>query len=582
MRVLRSLLLFSLTLWAKSQVSQGAHDPCSSRSVPQFIDVTPTAKISFQHSSDPIKRYIFESMSGGVLLIDYDRDGWPDVYFTNAPTQAMLARGEMARSALYRNNHDGTFTDVTEKAGVAFPCAVMGGAVGDYNNDGWPDMLLTCLRGSVLYRNNGDGTFTDVTARAGLSSARWNTGAAFADFDGDGFLDLAITSYVELDLKHLPQPGSATTCLYRGVPVQCGPHGLKGGDDALFHGNGDGTFTDISQTSGLQQRNGYFGLGLLWSDFDGTGRPSLFIAHDSTPNTLYQNVGNGRFKEIALDAGVAVNADGKEQANMGVAVGDYLHSGRPSIYVTTFSDEVKPLYRNDGQMQFSEVASNAGLASPSLPLLGWGTSFADFDNDGWLDLLTVYGHVYPQVDGLRRSGGYRETKTLFLSQGEGSFCDVTSRGGAILSEATAARGLATGDLFNDGNIDAVIENIDGSPLVLRNQGLAGRHWIELELVGTKSNRLAIGAEVTLSAAGTVQTAEVHSGGSYLSQNDLRVHFGIGAATEVSDLQIRWPSKEVETIHRLRADHIYSVLEGSGVVERGRTLPVRLKVHDADR
>ncbi len=582
MTALRSLLLLSLIIGADSHIGHATQHPCANRSVPQFIDITSSTGIHFQHSSDPVKNYIFESMSGGVLLIDYDRDGWLDIYFTNAPTQAMIKRGEKARSELYRNNHDGTFTDVTEGAGVAFPCAAMGGAVGDYNNDGWPDMLITCLRGSVLYRNNGDGTFTDTTAQAGLSGDRWNTGAAFADFDGDGTLDLAIASYVEIDLDHLPQPGSATTCTYRSIPVQCGPHGLKGGQDALFRGNGDGTFADVSQISGLQNRNRYFGLGLLWADFDGSGRQSLFVANDSTPNYLYQNIGHGKFSEIALDAGLAVNADGKEQANMGITAGDYLHTGRPSLYVTTFSDEVKPLYRNEGEMQFNEVAGVAGLAGDSVPLLGWGTSFTDLDNDGWLDLLTVYGHVYPQIDVLQGNAHYREPKTFFLNEGDGSFCDATPQGGVVLAKATPARGLATGDLFNDGNVDAVIENIDGSPLILRNQGVPGRHWIDFELTGTRSNRSAIGAELTLKSGGVVQTAEIRSGGSYLSQSDLRAHFGLGRATEVEELQIRWPSQKFEVVHRLRANHIYSVLEGSGVVERSRTLPARAAEHGIHR
>ena len=575
MLTLRSLLLLSLAVhagWAGSQVRSAAHHSCSNRPVPRFADIASSAGIRFQHASDPVKNYIFESMSGGVLLIDYDRDGWLDIYFTNAPTQAMIERGEKARSALYRNNHDGTFTDVTDKAGVAFPCAAMGGAVGDYNNDGWPDMLLTCLRGSVLYRNNGDGTFTDIAAQAGLANTRWNTGAAFADYDGDGFLDLAVASYVELDLNRLPQPGSATTCTYRAVPVQCGPHGLKGGEDALYRNTGDGAFTDISHASGVQDRNRYYGLGLLWADFDGSGRPSLFAANDSTPNYLYQNVGHGKFAEIALDAGVAVSADGKEQANMGVTAGDYLHTGRPSLYVTTFSDEVKPLYRNEGKMQFNEVAGSSGLASASLPLLGWGTSFADFDNDGWLDLLTVYGHVYPQVDRLDGSAGYREPKILFLNEKNGNFCDATTLAGGILGKATSARGLAVGDLFNDGNVDAVIENIDGPPLVLRNQSAPDRHWIEFELAGTRSNRSAIGAELTIKSAGTIQTAEIRSGGSYLSQSDLRAHFGLDHATQVQELRIRWPSGKIEVFDNLRADRMYTMLEGSGIVERSRISP----------
>jgi len=546
---------------------------CSARAIPQFEDVTVSSGIMFQHTTAAMKNYIPESMGGGVLLIDYDRDGWLDIYFTNAPTVAMMLRGERARSALYRNNHDGTFTDVTDKAGVGFPCAAMGGAVGDFNNDGWPDMYITCFSGNVLFRNNGDGTFTDVAKQAGVVGGRWSTGAAFADYDHDGFLDLMVASYVDLDLKHLPQPGSSTTCTYRSVSVQCGPHGLKGAKDILFHNNGDGTFADASDKSGVSDRAGYYGLGVLWADFDGSGLPSLFVANDSTPNYLYRNLGHGHFDEIALAAGVSLNSEGKEVANMGVTAGDYLHTGRQSIYTTTFSSEVKPLFRNDGKFEFNEVAATSGLGSVALTSLGWGTSFADFDNNGWLDLMTVYGHVYPQVDAMVGTAGYREPKTLFLNEKDGSFCNASGLTGDALQRPTAARGLAEGDLFNDGNVDAVIENIDGLPLILRNHGNLGMHWISFELAGTSSNRSAIGAELKVTGGGMTQTAEIRSGDSYLSQSDLRVHFGLAGAKLVDEVQIRWPSGKVDILHQLPADRFYSILEGSGAVDRGRIIPV---------
>ncbi len=546
---------------------------CDSGKVPHFTDVAKQSGVQFQHTSNPEKRYIPESMSGGVLLLDYDRDGWLDIYLTNAPTVAMARRGEPAHSALFHNNRDGTFTNVTERAGVGTPCFAMGGAVGDYNNDGWPDMYVTCLHGNVLYRNNGNGTFTDVARAAGVSDGRWSTGAAFADYDGDGLLDLAVANYVDFDLQHLPEPGSASTCKYRGLDVQCGPHGLKGAGDSLFHNNGDGTFTDVSQSSKVGDTAGYYGMAVAWSDFDGSGLPSLFIANDSTPNYLYRNLGHGSFADIALSAGVAFDRDGKEQANMGIATGDYLHTGRPSIFVTTFSDEAKPLYRNDGKWSFAVAGGVPGLSSPaSLRMLGWGTGFVDVDNDGWLDLMAVFGHVYPQVDQLPDGSRYRERKLLSLNRHDGTFCDASEQAGEAMQLPTSARGLAFGDLFHNGHMDAVINNLDEPAMVLRNEGVAGMHWIGFELAGTRSNRLAIGAKIEVRSGGMVQTEEIRSGGSYLSQSDLRAHFGLGPATVADSVQIRWPSGHVDLLRNLSADRIYPVLEGTGVVDRVAILP----------
>jgi enediyne biosynthesis protein E4 len=333
-------------------------------------------------------------MSGGVLLLDYDRDGWLDIYFTNAPTLEMFQKGEKARGALYHNNHDGTFTDVTEKAGIATPCWAMGGAVGDYNNDGWPDIYVTCLHGNVLYRNNGDGTFTDVTAKAVVVDGRWSTGAAFGDYDGDGFVDPMVGNYVDFQTDHPPAFGSAPTCKFKGMDVQCGPRGLKGSGDSLLHNNGDGTFTDVSKSAGVDDPHGYYGMTVVWADFNNTGRPDIFVANDSTPNFLYRNDGNGKFTEIGMESGAALSEDGLEQAHMGVAIGDYLHSGFHALAITDFSDDYTPLYRNDGKWDFQDVGYQSGVGLPSLPWVKWGEAFVDLDNDGWLDLVTATGHVY--------------------------------------------------------------------------------------------------------------------------------------------------------------------------------------------
>jgi len=547
---------------------------CHNRVIPQLKDVTKASGITFEHLAAPEKKYIVESMSGGVLLLDYDRDGWTDIYFTNAPTVAMALKGEKAHGALYRNNHDGTFTDVTAKAGIGTPCFAMGGAVADYDNDGWPDIYVTCLGANVLYHNNGDGTFTDVTAKAGVGDTRWSTGAAFADYDGDGLVDLFVSNYVDFKLNDLPGFGKSPTCKFRGIDVQCGPRGLRGAGDSLYHNNGDGTFTDVSKASGMDDKPGYYGLGAVWSDFSGTGKPDLYVADDSTPNYLYKNLGGGKFDEIGLESGTAVSGDGSEQGSMGVAVADYNHTGRFSLYVTNFADEFNTLYRNDGKDGFTDVSYDAGVALPSLPYVKWGAVFADLGNVGWPDLLSVNGHVYPQVDGTPSGARYKEPANLLMNDQDGTFCDASGQAGPAVSQPRVGRGLAEGDLFDDGNLDFVIENLDGTPTVLRNPGIPGNHWVSFELAGTKSNRLAIGGLVTIKAGGTTQIDEVRSGGSYLSQNDLRVHFGLAKATKVDSVEVRWPSGHIDQLSGLSADKFYSVLEGKGVVSHHEIEPVR--------
>jgi hypothetical protein len=539
--------------------------PGAAGQLPQLVDITESAGIKFDHLSSPEQKYIVESMGGGVALIDYDRDGWPDIYFTNAQNVEMALAGKKARGALYHNNHDGTFTDVTAKAGVGEPCWAMGVAVGDYNNDGWPDLLVTCFGGVVLYRNNGDGTFTDVTKQAGLGNdGRWATGATFGDYDGDGFADLFVTHYVDFNLKDLPAFGSSPTCKFRGIAVQCGPRGLKGSPPTLYHNNGDGTFTDVSKTSGIRDAPDAFGLTAVWSHFDDTNALDIWVANDAGRNYLYQSDGTGKFKEIGFEAGVAVNQDGAEQANMGVALGDYLNSGRTSAAVTHFSDEYTALYRNDGKLNFTDVSYMAGIAQPTTPYVGWGDAFIDFDNDGWLDFVLVNGHVYPQVDSIAEGARYHEPAILFLSQHNGTFKNISKLVGEPFQAPRVSRGLAVGDLFNDGHIDLVIENLKGAPLLLRSQGGAPNHWISLELEGTKSNRLALNARARVTAGDLVQTNEVRSGGSYLSQNDLRIHFGLGSKDRVDKVEIFWPSGSTEVLTNLAADRFYALKEGQGI------------------
>ena len=448
----------------------------------------------------------------------------------------------------------------------------MGGAVTDYDNDGWPDIYVTCLGGNVLYRNNGDGTFTDVTKKAGVADGRWSAGAAFGDYDGDGFLDLVVANYVDFKLNDLPGFGSSPTCKFRGIDVQCGPRGLKGAGDSLFRNNGDGTFTDVTKQSGVADPGGYYGMQPVWSDFGNRARLDAFVANDSTANFFYKHEGGNKFAEIGLESGTAVSGDGSEQGCMGVAVGDYLHTGRFSVFVTNFADEYNILYRNDGDYNFADASFAAGVAQASRPYVGWGTGFFDLDNDAWLDLLVVNGHVYPQIDTLPSGARYRQPKLLHVNLGNGTFCDASRQAGPALQEARVSRGAAFGDLDNDGRVDVVVNDLDGPPMVLRNEGGDGNRWITVELAAAKGSPLAIGARVRVVAGGVTQTEEVRSGASYLSQNDLRLHFGLGKHAKVDLFEVRWPSGKVEQLKDLAADKFYAVREGEGVVAAERIRP----------
>jgi enediyne biosynthesis protein E4 len=573
-RIVATLLSAALVLCCQPESSPGQANtkplqPSSAQphsELPQLVDITRSTKIQFDHLSSPAKKYIVESMSGGVALIDYDRDGWPDVYFTNAPGIDMALAGKKARSALFHNNHDGTFTDVTEKAGVGYPCWAMGASIGDFDNDGWPDLLVTCFGGIVLYHNNHDGTFSNVTTQAGLSSdSGWATGAAFGDYDGDGWSDLFVAHYVDLDLKDLPEFGSKPTCQYHGINVQCGPRGLKGSPDALYHNNGNGTFTEVSKAAGVDDAQKFFGLTALWCDFNNDGLLDLFVANDGEPNYLYRNDGNGHFTDVALDAGVAVNVDGSEQANMGVALGDYEHKGLFSLAISHFSDEYAALFRNNGALNFTDVSYASGIARGTTPYVGWGDAFFDLDNDGWPDLIIVNGHVYPQVDTKDIGTTFHEPKLLYLNQHDGTFRDISKLAGPAIQVPQVSRGLAVGDLFDDGRLEIVVENLEGEPMILQTQGGPRNHWVSFELQGAKGNRLALNARIRATAGDLVQLDQVQSGGSYLSQSDLRIHFGLGTHEKVDKLEVFWPSGKVETLANVGADHFYILKEGEGIL-----------------
>jgi len=560
-------ILLHFTVVSSAQASAQATGPPlpALSNYPQLVDVTGSTGIHFEHLSSPDQKYIVESMSGGVALIDYDRDGYPDIYFTNAQNVEMALRGQKARSALFHNNHDGTFTDVTDKAGVGYPCWAMGAVVGDYNNDGWPDLLVTCFGGVVLYRNNGDGTFTDVTAEAGLSADKlWATGAAFGDYDKDGWTDLFVAHYVDLQLDHLAQFGPSDICKYRGIDVQCGPRGLNGSPDNLYHNNHNGTFTDVSKKAGVSDEEHRYGLTALWSDFDSSGKLDLFVANDSQPNYLYQGDGKGHFEEVGFASGVGLSDSGARQANMGIAIGDYLHTGRMSLVISHFDNESAAFYRNDGKMNFTDVAAQSGVGRGTRGYVGWGDAFVDFANSGWQDLFIVNGHVYPQVDQIHSDLKYLEPKLLFLNQRDGSFQDISKQVGPAIQIPQVSRGMAVGDLFNDGSLEAVVENLKGEPMILRPEGGPTNHWISFQLEGI-ANRLALNARVRATSGDLVQLGEVISGGSYLSQNDLRIHFGLGSRDRVDKAEVLWPDGKTEVLHDLAADHFYVIRQGAGIV-----------------
>ncbi len=539
----------------------------------QFSDVTDFAGITFRHNSAPEKKYIVESIGGGVALFDYGNDGCMDMYFTNALTVDTANDPHASRSALYHNNCDGTFTDVTEKSGLAYPGWANGVVAADFDGDGFEDLYVTCLGHNHLYRNNGNGTFTDITERAGVDDPRWSTGAAVADYDKDGALDLFVSNYVDINLSKLPEFGKTKFCQYRGVPVQCGPKGLPGAGDSLFHNNGDGTFTNVTKKAGVSDPEGRYGLGAIWTDVDGDGWLDLFVANDATGNYLYHNNKDGTFTEIGLQAGVSLDDDGVPLGSMGVTVGDYLHTGQFGIFITNFSGEHATLYRHDKPLLFTDVSYASKVAPVSTPYVGWGAGFFDYDNDGWPDILAVNGHVYPQMENSSVGTTYRQRMLLFHNQHDGTFAEVAAESGAALMIPRASRGLAFGDLDNDGFIDVVVNNLDGKPTILKNDGASHNNWITIKLVASGKNRDAIGARVKVVSGELTQWDEIHAGGSYLSSNDPRLHYGLQKKTKVDLIEVHWPDGKLESAANVPANNFLVIEEGKGLT---RTTPPSVK------
>jgi hypothetical protein len=516
-------------------------------------------------------KYLLETTGCGVAFYDYDNDGWLDIFLVNGSRLEGFPAGTEPTSHLFHNNRDGTFTDVTVKAGVAHSGWGQGVCVGDYDNDGWEDLFVTYYGQNVLYHNNGDGTFTDVSQKAGVAGkgTRWNTGCAFVDYDRDGHLDLFVANYIDMDLATAPVPESGP-CLYKGVLVACGPPGLQGGKNILYHNNRDGTFTDVSEAAGIFRANGTYGLGVLTADFDNDGWPDIYVANDSTASALYQNKKNGKFEDIAIEAGCALSPDGKPQAGMGIAAADYDLDGNLDIVKTNFAGDTPSLYHNLGGGNFEDTTFTAGLGAHT-QFLGWGCGFFDFDNDGWPDILICNGHVYPEVEQLKTEAGYAQRKLLYRNLRNGHFADISLNVGPGISDPAASRGCAFGDFDNDGDIDVVVNTVNDYPQLLRCDSKLANNWIKVRTIGTKSNRSGIGARLTCvthvpgESKPHRQIDEVRSGGSYISQSDFRLHFGLGRAAEIDSLQIRWPTGEQQEFQNISANKIVIIKEGAGIV-----------------
>jgi len=538
-----------------------------------FIDATHASGLDkFHHKMGTLeKNVILETPGSGVALLDYDNDGWLDIYLVNGATFPALAGKESApRAMLLHNNHDGTFTDVTDKAGVANEGGGFGAVIGDFDNDGWPDIYVSNFGKNRLYHNNRDGTFTDVAKKAGVALGGWSTGATWGDYDHDGHLDLFVPGYIKFDVNHQPVAGTngvpAGFCKYRGEDVMCGPRGLPGESDHLFHNNGDGTFSDVSVKAGVSDPKGYYGFASVFVDVDDDGWLDLAVANDSVPKYLYRNKHDGTFEDISYLSGFALNDDGREQAAMGIAVGDYNRDGKLDFYITNFSDDYNTLYRNDGDGNFSDVTIRAQLANPTYPFLSWGTGFLDFENSGLLGLFSANGHVYPGVDKHDWGTTWAQRPLLFRNLDGNRFAEVPPATGSGLTVIVTARGAAFGDLFNDGHIDVVLNNVDSTPTLLRNVVSNSNHWVTFKLIGgPKSPRDGIGAKVFVTTGAIRQRADVFSGGSYASSSDQRLHFGLGSADKIDRIEIIWPSGAKEAIRVPTVDKIYTVEEGRGII-----------------
>ena len=540
-----------------------------------FTDIAKKAGLA-----DPIifggvdtKKYIIETTGTGVAIFDYDNDGWPDIFIVNGTSLDALPSRKAPTNHLYHNNHDGTFTDVTQKAGLVHTGWGQGVCVGDYDNDGWEDLYVTYYGRNILYHNNGDGTFSDVSEKAGVagSGKSWGNGCAFVDYDRDGHLDLMVANYVDFDLSTAPAPGERASCVWKGAPVMCGPRGLPASKNILYRNKGDGTFEDVSKKSHIDQADGHYSLSVSTLDYDDDGWPDIFVACDSTASILYHNNRDGTFTDVAITAGAAFNEDGRAQAGMGSTIADYNGDGKLDIFKTNFSDDTATLYRNNGNGTFDDVTYPAGLGL-NTKYLGWGTMFFDFDNDGWPDLLLVNGHVYPEVDSQRLGSTFQEPRILYHNNGNGTFTDISADAGPGITAVNSSRGLAIGDLWNDGQLSAIISNMNAPPSLLVNDVHNPNHWIAFHLIGAsyatasqkfRTSRDAIGARITMKAGARIFVDEVRSGSSYDSNNDMRVHFGLGSITKLDSVQIRWPSGLTEKFDNLAVNKIHTLKEGTG-------------------
>ncbi|RXS96562.1 CRTAC1 family protein [Silvibacterium dinghuense] len=536
-----------------------------------FVDVAQTAGLTMQNINGDAatKKYIIETTGGGVAILDYDHDGWPDIFLVNGTAFPFEPHPDTPpTSHLYHNNHDGTFTDVTKQAGLTATGWGQGACVGDYDNDGWDDLYVTYYGKNRLYHNEHNGTFKEVAETAGVAGtgAEWGTGCAFVDYDRDGKLDLMVANYVHFDLATIPKPGEGVMCLWKGTPVMCGPRGLPHTTNILYHNVGDGKFEDVSAASGITKTNAHYCFSVSTLDYDDDGWPDIYVACDSTPSILYRNRHDGTFIDAASDAGVAYDEDGREQAGMGSAIGDYNGDGRPDIFKTNFSDDVSSLYRNDGGGMFTSTIREAGLGL-NTQYLGWGVAFMDVENDGWPDVLIANGHVYPEVDTAHLGSTYREPRLFYSNRGDGTFKDLSRDAGPGATMPASSRGLATADLWNDGRVEAVINNIDGTPLLLVNEAANSNHWIGVILEGTASNRDGIGAKVTVHAGSRSFVQEVRSGSTYISSSDLRLHFGLGSTSSAESIDVRWPSGREEIYNHAivgsQVDRFVTLVEGRG-------------------